>query len=69
MNPYLKYTGLGFQLLFFIFAGYFIGKWASSYLGINETSGSAFGALFFLTFGLYKMIREVMKESEEKDHP
>ena len=64
MNPYLKYANLGFQLLFFIIAGYFLGLWIAQYFHLNESKGSAFGMLFFIVFGLAKLIRDVMKESE-----
>ena len=63
MNPYIKNTRLGFQLLFFIIAGYFIGKITAPHIHISETTGAAFGALFFLSFGLFKIIKELLKEN------
>jgi hypothetical protein len=62
MNPYLKYTGMAFQLVFFILAGYWIGKWVANYFGGNETTGTAIGIIFFLGAGLFKIIRDVLKE-------
>ena len=64
MSPYIKYTSLGFQLLFFIGAGYFLGKWGGPYIGIQESTAAAFGALIFLSLGLYKLVREVMQENQ-----
>lgn len=63
MNPYLKYTSLGFQLLFYVFAGYFIGKLIAQFFDFKETTGSVFGMLLFTAGGLYKIIREVLRES------
>lgn len=65
MNPYLKYTSMGFQLLFFIIVGYYLGMGVARFFHLNESGGSAFGMLFFIAFGLMKLIREVIQESQK----
>ena len=63
MNPYLKYSGMAFQLVFFILAGYYSGKYAGAALGWNQSTSSAVGLLFFLSTGLFKIIRDILKEN------
>jgi len=63
MNNYLKYTGMGAQLLFAILAGYFLGKWVAGALSFNETTGAAFGSLILLCGSLIKIVMDVMKDS------
>lgn len=62
MNPYLKYTGLAFQLLFFIGAGYWLGNFAGPWLGFSKSTGQGFGILLFLVFGLVHVLKEVLKD-------
>jgi putative effector of murein hydrolase LrgA (UPF0299 family) len=64
MNPYLKYTNLAFQLILYIFAGNYFGKWIATYFHFNPSTGSAIGILIMLGLGLYKIIRDIMKESK-----
>jgi hypothetical protein len=63
MNPYLKYTGLGFQFAAYLLAGYYLGKYAGPFLGLSENAGIAIGMLVFLTGGLYKIIREILNQN------
>jgi hypothetical protein len=63
MNPYLKYSGMAFQLVFFIFAGYYIGKYAGKVMGWNQSTASVVGLLFFMCTGLIKIIYDILKEN------
>ena len=54
---------MAFQLVFFILAGYYLGKYAGKVLGWNQSTSSAIGLLFFLSTGLYKIIRDILKEN------
>jgi len=63
MNPYLKYSGMAFQLILFLLVGYYLGKYVSGFLGISPSTGSAVGMLFFLLTGLFKIIRDILKEA------
>lgn len=63
MNTYLKYTGMAFQLLFLMAAGYYMGQWMGPKVGLSVSSGAVLGLMFFLLVGLYRLIKEVMDES------
>jgi hypothetical protein len=54
---------MAFQLVFFILAGYYIGKYAGAAMGWNQSTTSAVGLLFFLSTGLFKIIRDILKEN------
>jgi hypothetical protein len=64
LNQYLKYTQLGIQLVFYILTGYFLGGWLGPKAGFSESGGAVAGILFFLGLGLFKVIRDVLKETE-----
>jgi hypothetical protein len=64
LNPYFKYSQLGIQLVAYILAGYWLGKWLGPKVGWKESSGMVLGIMFFLGLGLYKIIREVLKEGQ-----
>ncbi len=63
MNPYLKYSGMAFQLVFFLLAGYYLGKYLGGLLGFDPGSSAAFGMLFFLGTGMFKIIRDILREN------
>lgn len=63
MNTYLKYTGLAFQLLFLMAAGYYLGHWLGPKAGMSVSNGEVLGLMIFLLVGLYRLIKEVMDES------
>lgn len=54
---------MAFQLVFFILAGFYIGKYAGAAMGWNQSTSSVIGLLFFLSSGLFKIIRDILKES------
>lgn len=62
MNSYLKYSGLAFQFLAYMLAGYWLGYWLGPYLGGSRDTSAVVGLLLFLVGGLYKIIREVLEE-------
>jgi hypothetical protein len=64
MNPYLKYTNLAFQLILYIFSGYYFGKWIAEHLGYGNSAGSAIGILVMLMIGLTKIIRDLLQENK-----
>jgi len=66
MNKYLKYTNLAFQLILFIFAGNYFGKWIAEYFGYNPATGSAVGILILLILGLIKIVRDVLADMNDK---
>ena len=63
MNPYIKYTGLAFQLILFIFSGYYFGKMIANYFGSDPVIGSVVGILTMLVLGLFRIIKDVRKET------
>jgi len=66
MNRYLKYTNLAFQLILFIFAGNYFGKWTANYFGLNPSNGSAIGIVLMLGLGLFKIIRDILEDLKEE---
>lgn len=64
MNTYLKYTGIAFQLLFLMAAGYFLGKWLGPKVGMTTSNGAVLGLMLFLVAGLYRLIKEVLDENK-----
>ena len=67
MNKYLKYTNLAFQLILFIFAGYYFGKWIADYFGLNPSNGSAIGIVLMLGAGLFKIIQDILKDLKQEE--
>jgi hypothetical protein len=63
MNPYLKYSGMAFQLILFLLAGFFGGKYLAHWLGWDEKVFSAVGMLIFLSGGLFSIVRNLLKEN------
>jgi hypothetical protein len=63
-GSWIKYSGLAIQFVFFILCGYWLGGWVAPYLGWEHSSGELAGILFFLTTGLIKIVRDVLRETE-----
>lgn len=60
-NKYLKYSGLGFQLIGALLLGLFVGKWLDKKLG-TEPYLLAFCLLFSLGAGMYLVIKDLIKK-------
>ena len=61
INPFFKYSGLGFQLLFTIGAGVWIGIKIDNYLGSKQPWGAIICSLLFMAAGLYIFIKSLPK--------
>ena len=60
-NKYLKYSGLGFQLIGALLLGLWVGKWLDKKLG-TEPYLLAFCLLFGLGAGMYLIIKDLIKK-------
>lgn len=63
MNPFLKYSGLAFQMLAYVLAGYWAGHWIAVWTGMNPATGSVTGLMIFLTGGMAKIIRDILRDT------
>jgi len=61
-NTWVKYSGLAFQFVAFLAAGYWLGSYLGSWLGWSKGNGELAGILFFLVTGLVKIIRDILRE-------
>ncbi|RLD17740.1 MAG: hypothetical protein DRI33_04800 [Caldiserica bacterium] len=60
-REYIKYSGLGFQLLAVILLGVFIGSKLDQYFELESGALTAAFSLLFTIIGMYIIIREVNK--------
>ena len=61
-NPYMKYSGMAFQLIGGIILGYFVGSKVDQWLEIKTPAFTIGLALFFAIGSLVLIIRDLMKE-------
>ncbi len=59
-TKFVKYSGLAFQLLFYILIGYFIGNFIDKKLNNPTPYCTAFSSIVFLSLGLYSIIKDVL---------
>lgn len=59
VNDYIKYSGLGFQMLFTILAGVFAGKKLDHWLGMKYPAFTLVLTLMGVGIAMYVVIREV----------
>lgn len=61
-NAYMKYSGMGIQLLVIIFVGTFIGQKLDAYFQVEEGYFTAALALFSTLGGLYLILKDLIKQ-------
>lgn len=61
-SPYMKYSGMAFQLIGGIILGYFVGAKVDQWLGIKTPAFTIGLALLFTIGSLILIIRDLMKE-------
>ena len=60
-NKYLKYSGLGFQLIGALLLGLFVGKWLDKKFG-TEPYLLALSLVLCLAAGMYIVIKDLIKK-------
>lgn len=61
-KEYLRYSGLGFQMITIIVVGIFLGIGLDKWLGTEKPYFSAGCSVLFVLLALYFMIREIIKK-------
>ena len=61
-NAYMKYSGMGIQLLVIIFIGTFIGQKLDAHFQVEEGYFTAALALFSTLGGLYLILKDLIKQ-------
>jgi len=61
-REYLRYSGLGFQMITIILAGIFLGMGLDKWIGTEKPYFSAGCSVLFVCLALYFMIREIIKK-------
>jgi len=59
LNSLARYSGMGFQLIFLILLGFWLGKQADSYFGFHKPFLAALGAILFLVLGMVSVFRKL----------
>lgn len=61
-TSYLKYSGLAFQMVFLLAAGWWIGSYGDQYFGFSEPYLAITGALLLLVGLFFKIYRDIMQD-------
>ncbi|MCU0449943.1 MAG: AtpZ/AtpI family protein [Bernardetiaceae bacterium] len=62
LNPYLKYSGLAFELAGAILLGWWLGQWVDRWLATAQPYGVLAGILLFLGAALARIIYSLTRE-------
>ncbi len=60
-NPFFKYAGLGFQLMFTIAAGVWVGIQIDKYMANKQPWAAIICSLLFMAGGMYAFIKSLPK--------
>ena len=61
-KEYLRYSGLGFQMITIIVVGIFLGMGLDKWIGTEKPYFSAGFSVLFVLLALYFMFREIIKK-------
>jgi F0F1-type ATP synthase assembly protein I len=64
-GKYMKYTGMGFELMGAILLGWWIGGMLDEYFENEKATATAFCMLFFLVASMTKTILGLIKDSKK----
>jgi F0F1-type ATP synthase assembly protein I len=64
-NPYIRYSGMAFQLLGTIAAGVVLGQWIDGYFGTHTPWWTMGLTLFFTIGALYSLIRSITQMTKD----
>lgn len=65
-NQYLKYSGIAFQLFFFLFIAVYAGKYTDAYLGTTKPYFTIVFLLVALVGFFYKIYNDLAREDVDK---
>jgi F0F1-type ATP synthase assembly protein I len=60
-NPYVRFAGMGFEMLITIFIGVFIGRKLDKYFGVAQNYWTLGLTLLFIGIGFYNIVRKLPK--------